>query len=113
MPTTEQEKTERRAAMKRLRAERKDRIEAAAARLKKQRKAVQAIKEGLQHGGKTVPQLSEETGFPASETFWYLMALKKYGEVTEETKAGGYFQYGLINGTPGETPGTGEDTAGS
>ena len=113
MPTTEQDKTERKEAMKRLRAERRDRIEAATARLKEQRKAVKAIKEGLQHGGKTVPQLAEETGFPASETFWFLMALKKYGEVIEETKAGGYFEYGLINETPGETPGAAEDTAGS
>jgi biotin operon repressor len=86
--------------MKRLRKDRKETIEAASAKLKEQKKAIKAVKERLKEGGKSVPKLAEETGLSASEILWYIMALKKYGEVIEGDKEGGYYQYALVGGAP-------------
>jgi hypothetical protein len=51
MSQTEEEKTEKKEAMKKLRASRKDIIKATSARVKRNRKAVKAIKEQLQDEG--------------------------------------------------------------
>jgi hypothetical protein len=32
---------------------------------------------------------------PASEVLWYVASLKKYGEILEGPKAGGYYRYKL------------------
>lgn len=82
-------------AMKQLRQARKHTIEAATARMKEQQKAIKAIKAELQKGERTVPELATATGIPSDSVLWYIMALKKYGEVAEGQGDGGYFRYGL------------------
>ncbi len=80
-------------AMKRLRETRKDKIAQVAAVVQRQRKEIQALKALLREGGQTIPQLAERTGLPSSEVFWYVTALKKYGEILEGEKQGSYFLY--------------------
>jgi len=87
------EKTTRKEALKELRSERKDVISAVSTKVKEQKQAIKAIKKALQDGGRTVPEIAVVTDLPSSEVFWYLMALKKYGEVLEGAKVGSYFRY--------------------
>jgi predicted transcriptional regulator len=90
-------------ARNKLRLARKEVIAKVAARVKEQQQAVKALKQSLQAGGKTVPELAQDTGLPASEVLWYLAALKKYGEIAEGAKAGSYFRYTLAAPLSGET----------
>ena len=92
------EKETRKEAMKGLRKVRKKQIAAASARMKEQKKAMKAIKEALGPEGSTVPAVVEQTSMPSSEVFWYIAAMKKYGEVIEGDKDGAYFRYKLAAG---------------
>ena len=89
----------RKEAMKKLKAARKEQITAATARMRQQRQAVKAIKKSLAEGELTVPEIGAATGLPTAEVLWYVASLKKYGEILEGGKAGGYYRYRL-----GEAP---------
>jgi predicted Rossmann fold nucleotide-binding protein DprA/Smf involved in DNA uptake len=82
-------------ALKKLKAARKEKIALATNRMKEQRKTVKAIKEQLGGAELTVPEIAEATGLPVSEVLWYVASLKKYGEILEGPKAGGYYRYKL------------------
>jgi DNA-binding IclR family transcriptional regulator len=86
-----------------LRLARKGVIAEVAARVKEQQQAVKVLKQALQAGGRTVPELAQDTGLPAADVLWYLAALKKYGEIAEGAKAGSYFRYTLAALLSGET----------
>ncbi|MBL0716312.1 MAG: hypothetical protein JJV98_21745 [Desulfosarcina sp.] len=81
--------------MKKLRAERKTFIKAASAKMKLQKKALQAIRDQLKNGPQPVPAIAEATGASTADTLWYVASLKKYGEIKEAKKDGGYFNYEL------------------
>jgi hypothetical protein len=83
------------AALKKLKAARKEQIAAATARMKEQRRALKAIRERLEGTELTVPEIAAATGLAASEVLWYVASLKKYGEILEGTKDGGYYRYKL------------------
>jgi len=104
MSELSEEKTEEKEAMKRLRAAREQTIKAAAARMKKQRKAIKAIREQLEDKAGTVVEIAEATGIDSSQVLWYLAALKNYGQIVEGEKDGSYFRYQLTVGAP-EEPG--------
>jgi biotin operon repressor len=95
MSEASEEKTAKRQAMKKLRGSRKDIIKATSARVKENRKAVKAIKEQLQDAARTVPEIAEATGLASAEVLWFIATLKKYGEIVEGDKDGGYFRYYL------------------
>ncbi len=84
-------------ALKNLREKRKETIARVAAIIKKQRKDIQALKALLREGEQTIPQLAEIMNLPSSEVFWYVAALKKYGEIFEGKKEGSYFFYRLAD----------------
>jgi len=86
-------KTEKKEAMKKLRESRKDIIKATSARVKENRRAIKAIKEQLQDEAKTVPEVAAATGLASAEVLWFIATLKKYGEILEGEKDGGYFRY--------------------
>jgi DNA-binding transcriptional ArsR family regulator len=90
-------------AMKALRLERQETISVVAARVKEQKKAFKAVKDALQPEGATVPQVCGKTGMAPSTVLWTIMALRKYGEVTEGEKEGSYFRYRLAAGVAEET----------
>jgi predicted transcriptional regulator len=104
MSQTDKQKKEKKAAMKRLRQERKQKIKEIAATMKAQKEAVEAIKEQMKNDVGTVPQIARETGISPDKVLWYIAALKKYGEISEAEKDGGYFQYVLAPGPPEEIP---------
>ena len=97
-----QEVAEKKEAMKALRRSRKAWITKASSRVKAQKKALKAIKGQLENRACTVPELAAATGMPADEVLWYMAALKKYGEVVEAEKCGGYFRYTLVGGATGK-----------
>ena len=86
-------KTEKKEAMKKLRESRKDIIKATSARVKENRRAIKAIKEQLQDEAKTVPEIAAATGLASAEVLWFIATLKRYGEILEGEKDGGYFRY--------------------
>jgi predicted Rossmann fold nucleotide-binding protein DprA/Smf involved in DNA uptake len=90
-------------ALKKLKAARKDRIAAATGRMKVQRQALKAIKARLADLELTVPEIAEGTGLPVSEVLWYVATMKKYGEILEGPKAGGYYRYRLGQPAAAET----------
>ena len=82
-------------ALKQLKAARKEQIAASTMRMKEQRRAVKAIKAQLEGAELTVLEIAAATGLPSSEVLWYVATLKKYGEILEGPKDGGYFRYRL------------------
>jgi predicted transcriptional regulator len=82
-------------ALKKLKAARKEQIALATSRMKEQRQAIKAIKEQLGGAELTVPEIAKATGLAVSEVLWYVASLKKYGEILEGSKAGGYYRYKL------------------
>ena len=107
MPDEEQEPGQ--TVLKQLKAARQDQIAAATARMKEQRRAVKAIKARLEGADLTVPEIAAATGLLASEVLWYVASLKKYGEILEGPKDGGYFRYRLGQPVAAETePGSSE-----
>ncbi len=103
MTTQDSAKNVNKEAMKKLREERKEKIAAASAKMKEQKKIIKAIKDALKDGGKTVPQVAEQVGMSSSEVFWYIAALKKYGDIIEGDKDGAYFQYKLADSAAQES----------
>ena len=95
---------EKKAAMKKLRQERKFIIQKTSARVSRQNKTVKAIKEELEKGDRTVPEIAEAVDLPAHEVLWYVAALKKYGEVLEAKKDSGYYRYKLAAEKDNQSP---------
>ena len=66
-------------------------------RLKKQAKIVNAIKDAIANGPKTVPEIAKVTGLPTHVVFWYLTTLLRYMEAEQfekrETENGDYWAY--------------------
>jgi hypothetical protein len=49
----------------------------------------------LKDGPKTVPEIAQITALPTHELFWYLMGMKKYGQIVEGEERDGYYEYAL------------------
>jgi predicted transcriptional regulator len=79
--------------LKALRESRGEIVERVRSRVKEQNRIEKQIAETLKDGPKTVPEISQETGLLTETVFWYLMALKKYGKVTEGQQRDSYFGY--------------------
>ncbi len=97
MSTKQKEGLVDQGALKILREKRKETIARVSAIIKRQRKDIQALKTLLREGERTIPQLAEIMNRPSSEVFWYVAALKKYGEIFEGEKVGSYFLYRLAD----------------
>jgi predicted Rossmann fold nucleotide-binding protein DprA/Smf involved in DNA uptake len=95
MDQNKDSQTEEKSALKQLRETRREYIEATSARMKLQQKAIKAVKEQLSEEPRTVPEIAELTGLSPDQVLWYVAALKKYGQVKEGDKDGGYFKYEL------------------
>ncbi len=63
--------------------------------LKADRDARKALREALRFGPKTIPELTQQLNLPGEKVTWYVMALKRYGEIVEAGQAGDYFRYTL------------------
>jgi len=60
-----------------------------------QKRLVKRLKRALAEKPLTVPQVAETLGIETGEALWYVMALKKFGEVVEGEERDGYFEYAL------------------
>ena len=59
-------------------------------RVKYNNRIIAAIKKSLKGGSKTVLEIAKETGIDTYEVFWFINALRKYGNVEVEKKEGNY-----------------------
>lgn len=84
--------------LKALRESRKEIVERVRSQVKEQNRIEKHIAAALKDGPKTVPEVSQETGLPPETVLWVLMALKKYGKITEGQQKDSYFTYGLKEG---------------
>ncbi len=60
---------------------------------KDQRDTLKAIQAALKDGPKTVPEIAGVTRIPSQKVLWYVMAMRRYGKVSEAGQAGDYFRY--------------------
>jgi hypothetical protein len=65
-------------------------------RNRRHRKLRKAIRDALAGNSLTVPDLAVRVEAAKAETFWMLMAMKKYGEIAEGPERDGYFEYTLL-----------------
>ena len=104
MAAVSEENSARKEKLKKLREDRKVKIEVAKARMKEQRKIIKAIKEQLKDSPLTVPAIAAATEIEPSHVLWFVAALKKYGQIIEGEKDGGYFQFKLAEKSSDEGP---------
>jgi predicted transcriptional regulator len=95
---SQQEPTGGTMELKALRESQREIVERVRARVKEQNRIEKQIAGTLKDGPKTVPEISQVTGLPTETVFWYLIALKKYGKVTEGQQRDSYFAYALNEG---------------
>ncbi|WP_457551722.1 hypothetical protein [Desulfobacula sp.] len=89
------DKKDKKAAMKALRAERKDLIAKASSTMKIQKKDIKAIKGFLKDKAAIVPDIAKGIDMPEDQTLWYIATMKKYGQIVEGQKEGAFFNYAL------------------
>jgi len=63
--------------------------------LKADRDTRKALRQALKYGPKTIPELTQQLNLPGEKVTWYVMALRRYGEIVESGQAGDYFRYAL------------------
>jgi hypothetical protein len=85
------------AALKKLREERIWQISRAKETVKTQQQVIKRITDQIKNDGKTIPEISQATGLPASQVLMFVATLRKYGAVVEGTKDGDYFCYQISN----------------
>jgi hypothetical protein len=97
--------------LERLRSERAAVVEATSQRNKLRRSSRRKIRAELAKGPATVPAVASATGLASSEVLWHFAAMRKYGEIVEDQKAGDYFTYRLVgraDGTAGDAQEAGD-----
>jgi hypothetical protein len=85
------------AALKKLREERRTWVENAKKSIKDQNQIIKQIKAQIADTAKTIPEIALATDMPTSVVLLYIAGLKKYGLVVEAEKDGDYFKYGLAS----------------
>ena len=95
MKNNNKDEEAKKAAMKQLRAERKNLIATASLRMKTQKKDMNAIKKFLKGHAATIPDIAEGIDMPKDKTLWYIATMKKYGQIVEGPKEGSFFKYSL------------------
>lgn len=91
-----EKKTSDKDALKKLREERRVWVDNAKQSIKAQNQIIKQIKAQIANTAKTVPEIAQATGMPASKVLLYIAGLKKYGLVAEAEKDGDYFKYGDV-----------------
>jgi predicted transcriptional regulator len=62
---------------------------------KNQRDTMKAIREALKNGPQTIPEIAGRANLPGDKVVWYVMAMKRYGQVAEVGQAGDCYRYEL------------------
>jgi hypothetical protein len=64
-------------------------------RSRRQTQTHKLLRKALKDGPKTVPEIAGITELPTHEVFWYLMGMRKYGQIVEGEERDGYYEYAL------------------
>ena len=64
-------------------------------RNRRQTDILKVLRKALEDGPKTPPELAAAVDMPTHEVFWYLMGMRKYGEIVEGEERDDYFEYRL------------------
>jgi predicted transcriptional regulator len=83
-------------ALKQLREQRRPFIDKAKQAIKEQNRLMKQIRDQLEKGGSTVPEIAKETMIPTRDVMWFVSTMRKYGMVAEGAKEGDYFKYELV-----------------
>jgi predicted transcriptional regulator len=62
---------------------------------KEQNRVRKLIAGALKDGPKTVPEIARRTGLRSEITMWHVIAMKRYGELSDAGRSGDYFKYAL------------------
>ena len=81
--------------LKRLRTEHQSSYVATQKLLKELQTVRKEIRQALQSGPRTVPEIAAAVGLPASQVLWQIAAMKKYGLVVETGLDENYYRYAL------------------
>lgn len=60
-----------------------------------QQRIKKAVRAALAAGPRTVPQIAGESGVPPADVLWHVMAMRRYGEITDGPEQDGYVLYRL------------------
>ncbi len=96
MTQTREEAKQRTALLKKLREQHQSTVGRTQALLKEQNALRKQIRQAMRDATKTVPEIAEATGLPASEVLWHITAMKKYDLVAETGMNGEYYMYQLV-----------------
>ena len=91
--TVKEDAKQRAIFLKKLREEHKETVARTQALLKEQQATRKDICKHARDEPKTIPELAELSGIPASEVLWHITAMKKYGLVAETGICGEYYLY--------------------
>jgi hypothetical protein len=64
-------------------------------RSRRQAQTQKVLTAALRNGPKTVPEIARTTRLPAHEVLWYIMGMRKYGQIVEGEERDGYYEYVL------------------
>jgi predicted Rossmann fold nucleotide-binding protein DprA/Smf involved in DNA uptake len=93
-----EEAKKRTALLKELREQHEDGVKATQALLKETNNARKLLRQAMKESPRTVPEMAAESGLPANEVLWHVIAMKKYGQVAETGLDGYYYRYTLAEG---------------
>jgi predicted Rossmann fold nucleotide-binding protein DprA/Smf involved in DNA uptake len=84
--------------LKQLREQHEEGVKATQALLKETNNSRKLLRQAMKAAPRTVPEMAAETGLPANEVLWHVIAMKKYGQVAETGLDGYYYRYTLAEG---------------
>jgi predicted Rossmann fold nucleotide-binding protein DprA/Smf involved in DNA uptake len=84
--------------LKQLREQHDEGVKATQALLKETNNVRKLLRQAMKAEPRTVPEIATETGLPANEVLWHVIAMKKYGQVAETGLDGYYYRYTLAEG---------------
>jgi predicted Rossmann fold nucleotide-binding protein DprA/Smf involved in DNA uptake len=84
--------------LKQLREQHDEGVKATQALLKEMNSVRKLLRQAMKTEPRTVPEMAAETGLPANEVLWHVIAMKKYGQVAETGLDGYYYRYTLAEG---------------
>jgi predicted Rossmann fold nucleotide-binding protein DprA/Smf involved in DNA uptake len=95
---TKEEAKKRTEMLKQLRQQHDEGVKATQALLKETNNSRKLLRQAMKTAPRTVPEMATETGLPANEVLWHVIAMKKYGQVAETGLDGYYYRYTLAEG---------------
>lgn len=95
---TKEEAKKRTEMLKQLREQHDEGVKATQALLKETNNSRKLLRQAMKAAPRTVPEMAAETGLPANEVLWHVIAMKKYGQVAETGLDGYYYRYTLAEG---------------